>query len=156
MKKKTSRKTVKKSPVVHKELRDILVTRPILPAASPHNGEVDVEFNKYIVVYSNNVTGNQQSVWRAGGTCISCYKDDAFVGVITFYETRENMNGGYIDANGVLVVEYPMSRFADVMQVLKTFSNLYLMFVQRDHQGALLPHPVGGLMTFAKKSIGSA
>ena len=154
MKKSASTKTAKKIPV-KREIHDVLVSPPIPLGSGPHNGEFDVEFNKYIVVHSNNVVGNQQSPWRAGCTCIDCYKDDTFVGVIAFYETKENMNGGYIDPNGVIVVEYPIARFADVMQVLKTFSSLYLIFVERDYQGAFLQHPVGGIMTFAKKPIGT-
>lgn len=119
-----------------------------------HNGEYGVEFNKYNVVYSNNVTGNLSSPWRAGMTCIDCYKDGNFVGVISFYETRENMHGGYIAGNGVVVVEYPISEFEDIMCILKTFTNLNLLFVERDSNGNLLTHPVGAVMTFQMKPIG--
>jgi hypothetical protein len=75
---------------------------------SPHNGENTVEFNSYNVVYSNNVSGNLSSAWRAGVTEIGCYKDNDFVGLIAFYETTENMHGGYIDANGIVAIEYPI------------------------------------------------
>jgi hypothetical protein len=126
----------------------------LLPATS-RNGENSVEFNKYIVVYSNNVTGNLSSPWRAGCTSIDCYKDDKFVGVISFYQTAEKMHGGYIDGNGVIVVEYPIGEFEDVMLVLRSFTNLYLLFVEKDLAGTRLAHPVGAVMTFQKKPIGA-
>lgn len=119
-----------------------------------HNGEYSVDFNKYIVVYSNNVTGNLGSTWRAGETSIDCYKNDKFVGVICFYETTERMHGGYIDSNGVVVIEYPIREFKDIMRILKTFNNLSLLFVERDLNGTPLTHPVGAVMTFQQKQIG--
>jgi len=124
------------------------------PAANPTNGENSVAFNKYVVVYSNNVSGNLSSAWRAGVTEIGCYMNTDFVGTISFYETTENMNGGYIDANGVIVVEYPIAEFEDVMRILRTFKNLSLLFVENDQQGVPLAHPVGALMTFQYKPIG--
>ena len=57
-----------------------------------HNGENTIEFNKYTVLYSNNVTGNLSSPGSAGVSEISCYMDSAYVGVIAFYETAENMH----------------------------------------------------------------
>jgi hypothetical protein len=119
-----------------------------------YNGELRVPFNKYNVVYSNNVTGNLWSQWRAGQTCISCYNGDSYVGVISFYETTENMHGGYIGPFGTVVIEYPISEFEDVMRILKTFTDLSLLFVERDTNGNQLPHPVGAVMTFQKKPIG--
>jgi hypothetical protein len=121
----------------------------------PHNGEYTVDFNKYIVVYSNNFQGNLSSRWRAGCTSIDCYKDGNFVGVIAFYETAENMGGGYVAGNGVVVVEFPIEEFENIMRILKRFSQLSLLFVERDNQGALLAHKVGGIMTFQMKNIGS-
>ncbi len=137
----------KKGPVLK------IIPPPLPPA--PHNGEYTVDFNKYIVVYSNNFDQNLSSMWRAGCTSIDCYKDDAFVGVIAFYETAENMGGGYVDANGVVVVEYPIEEFENIMRILKTFTQLSLLFVERDNAGTPLAHPVGGVMTFQHKSIGS-
>jgi hypothetical protein len=132
-----------------------IIEAPPCPLPLPtHNGEYTVEFDSYSVLYSNNVTGNLGSSWRAGGTSISCYKDNQFVGLITFYETTERMSGGYVDANGVVVIEYPIREFHDIMRILKTFSNLYLLFVKRDTDGVPLPHPVGALMTFQQKPIG--
>jgi hypothetical protein len=119
-----------------------------------YNGELRVAFNKYNVVYSNNVTGNLWSQWRAGQTCINCYNDDNYVGVISFYETTERMYGGYIGPFGTVVVEYPISEFEDIMRILKNFTDLSLLFVERDSNGNPLAHPVGAVMTFEKKSIG--
>jgi hypothetical protein len=119
------------------------------------NGEISVDFNKYNVVYSNNFEGNLSSEWRAGVTDIDCYKDGNFVGVISFYETAENMGGGYVDANGVVVIEYPIEEFENVMRLLKTFNNLSLLFVEKDDQGAPLAHRIGAVMTFQMKNIGS-
>ena len=65
------------------------------------------------------------------------------------------MNGGYIDPNGVIIMEFTTDRFEDVMRILNTFSNLYLLFVERDQQGVHLSHPVGAIMTFAGKLIGT-
>ncbi len=121
----------------------------------PHNGENGVDFNRYMIVYSNNVTGNLWSAWRAGVTEIGCYKDADFVGVISFYETAENMKGGYIDGNGVIVIEYPIAQLEDVMRILRTFDNLSLILVETDLQGNPLPHPVGAVMTFEQKPIGT-
>ena len=135
-------------------MSDILVATPALPRPPALGGERSVEFNKYIVVYSNNFDGNLSSTWRAGGTSIGCYMDDAFVGVIAFYESAETMRGGYIDAHGVIVMEFPIDRFEDIMRILKTFSSLYLLFVEKDLTGTSLAHPVGALMTFQKKPIG--
>ena len=120
----------------------------------PHNGEYTVDFNKYIVVYSNNYEGNLSSRWRAGCTSIDCYKDGNFVGVISFYECNENMGGGYVAGNGVVVVEYPIEEFENVLRILKTFNNLSLLFVERDTSGAPLAHKVGAVMTFQMKNIG--
>jgi hypothetical protein len=129
---------------------------PVRPVPlSSHNGENSVEFNNYILIYSNNVSGNLWSPWRAGVTQISCYKDNDFVGVISFYETTENLHGGYIDPNGVIVIEYPIAQFEDVMRTLRTFNNLSLLFVEKDLQGTPLAHPVGAVMTFEHKSIGA-
>jgi hypothetical protein len=64
------------------------------------------------------------------------------------------MNGGYIDGNGVVVMEYPIEEFEDVMRILKTYGSLSLLFVENDLQGVPLAHPVGAVMTFAKKQIG--
>ena len=125
-----------------------------LPIA-PHNGEYTIEFNKYLVVYSNNFDQNLSSPWRAGGTSIDCYKDGNFVGVISFYETAENMGGGYVASNGVVVIEYPIEEFENVMRILKTFNNLYLLFVERDNAGVPLAHRIGAVMSFQQKSIGS-
>jgi len=124
-----------------------------LPVSS-HNGEYTVAFNQYNVVYSNNLQGNLSSPWRAGATSIGCYKDGNFVGVICFYNTAERMGGGYVDANGVVVIEYPIEKFEDVMRILRTFTNLSLLFVERDLQGNPLAHRVGAIMTFQKKPIG--
>jgi len=121
----------------------------------PHNGEFTVEFNKFLVVYSNNFEGNLSSPWRAGSTSIDCYKDGNFVGVISFYETAENMGGGYISASGIVVVEYPIEEFENVLRILKTFNNLSLLFVEKDDQGTPLAHKVGAVMTFQMKNIGS-
>jgi len=159
MKKKVVKKAKKriqaKKPVqIKNELSDVfsMEIKPIRP--TPQNGECTVEFNEYIVIYSNNVVGNQQSPWRSGGTCISCYKDGQFVGVIDFYETKENMKGGYIDPNGVVVIEYPISRFEDILHVLKQFDSLYLAIVERDNNGVALPHRVGAVMSLAKRPVG--
>jgi hypothetical protein len=135
------------------KIKNIMAPASPLPP-SVHNGEYTIDFNKYNVVYSNNVTGNLWSPWRAGNTSIDCYKDDKFVGVISFYETRENMRGGYMGGNGVVVIEYPISEFEDIMRILKTFTNLSLLFVDRDLNGNLLTHPVGAVMTFQMKPIG--
>jgi len=153
MNKKSSGKAKKKA-LVKKEISDILCSTFTPLTASSQNGEHTVEFNKYIVVYSNNFSGNLQSSWRAGETSISCYKDDQFVGVIDFYKTNETMNGGYVAGNGVVVIEYPIAKFEDVMRILKTFNNLYLLFVERNYQGVPLSHRIGAIMTFAKKPIG--
>jgi len=130
----------------------------LVPAPVPqlaHNGEYTVEFNKYIVVYSNNYEGNLSSPWRAGGTSIDCYKDGNFVGVISFYECAECMSGGYVAANGIVVVEYPIEEFENVLRILKTFNNLSLLFVEKDDQGAPLAHRIGAVMTNQMKNIGS-
>jgi hypothetical protein len=130
----------------------------VIPSPLPfksHNGEYTVEFNKYLVVYSNNYEGNLSSPWRAGGTSIDCYKDGNFVGVISFYETAEKMGGGYAAANGIVVVEYPIEEFENVSRILRTFNNLYLLFVERDMNGAPLAHKIGAVMTFQMKNIGS-
>lgn len=154
MNKKKSVKSAKKMRIKNEKV-DVLLA-PLVPMPSaPYNGEVGADFDRYVVVYSNNVTGNQQSVWRAGETTICCYKQDTFVGAICFYETKEAMNGGYVDANGVIVVEYPISRLADVLRLLETISNPYLIFVERDNQGAWLRHPVGAIMTGSKKTVGT-
>ena len=126
---------------------------PLPPA--PRNGEYTVEFNKYLVVYSNNFDGNLSSPWRAGCTSIDCYKDGNFVGVISFFECEENMGGGYVASNGVVVIEYPIEEFENVMRILKTFNNLYLLFVERDNAGTPLAHRIGAVMTFQQKSVGS-
>ncbi len=144
-----------KEVIARKPLSDILVVHPPVPKAPALGGEHTVDFNKYIVVYSNNFDGNLSSTWRAGETSISCYKDDAFVGVISFYESAERMGGGYIDANGVFVVEFPVEKFGDIMRTLKTFSSLSLLFVEKDLSGTPLAHRVGALMTFQKKLIGT-
>ena len=94
-----------------------VIPAPLPPA--PHNGEYTVEFNKYLVVYSNNFDGNLSSPWRAGCTSIDCYKDGNFVGVISFYECEENMGGGYVAGNGVVVIEYPIEEFENVLRILK-------------------------------------
>ncbi len=143
-----------KSAIPRDPLSDILVVAPA-PRAPAHGGERSVQFNKYIVVYSNNFDGNLSSSWRAGGTSISCYMDDAFVGVIAFYESAETMGGGYVDAHGVIVMEFPVEKFGDIMRALKTFSSLHLLFVEKDLSGTPLAHPVGALMTFQKKPIGT-
>ncbi len=162
MSKATARSRKKPSPtrgakaaIARKPLSDILVARPPSPQPPALGGEHTVDFNKYIVVYSNNFDGNLSSMWRAGETSISCYKDDAFVGVISFYESAERMSGGYIDANGVIVIEFPVEKFADIMRVLKSFGSLSLLFVEKDQTGKFLAHPVGALMTFQKKLIGT-
>lgn len=155
MEKKTSAKS-RKTVVEKKPASDILRSKFSPLASGSRHGELTVDFNKYIVVYGNNVAGNQQSMWRAGGTGIACYKDDTFVGDIVFYETHETLNGGYIDANGVVVLEYPIGRFGEILQILKTFSSLSLLFVESDNQGAPLAHPVGAIMTFAMKPIGGS
>jgi hypothetical protein len=146
--------TVKKKAAAYKDVSSVLrIPFPSLKSGA-RNGECTVDFNRYIVVYSNNVNGNLSSPWRAGGTSIECYKDDQFVGSIAFYEMHENMNGGYIDGNGVVVMEYPIEEFEDVMRILRTFNNLSLLFVEKNLQGVPLTHPVGAVMTFAKKQIG--
>jgi hypothetical protein len=155
MKKKTSMKS-RKTVLEKKPASDILRSKFTPLASGSRNGELTVDFNQYIVVYSNNVAGNQESMWGAGGTTIACYKDGTFVGDIVFYETHENLNGGYIDANGVVVLEYPIGRFEEVLQILKTFSSLSLLFVERDNQGVLLAHPVGAIMMFANRPIGQS
>jgi hypothetical protein len=129
-----------------------IIPAPLPPA--PHNGEYTVDFNKYIVVYSNNFEGNLSSPWRAGCTSIDCYKDGNFVGVISFYETAENMGGGYVAGNGIVVIEYPIEEFENVLRILKTFHNLSLLFVERDNSGAPLAHRIGAVMSFQMKSIG--
>jgi hypothetical protein len=134
---------------------EFLKPRPDPVPLPAHNGEISAQFNKYMLVYSNNFTGNLGSPWRAGGTSIGCYQDDKFVGTIAFYVTAERMHGGYVDPNGVIVVEYPIERFEDVMRTLKTFNNLYLLFVENDNQGTPLAHPVGAVMTFEMKPIGA-
>jgi hypothetical protein len=137
---------------------EVLKVNKLMPLGAPlvpRNGENSVEFNQYLVVYSNNISGNLNSAWRAGGTSISCYKNDAFVGVISFYQTAERMRGGYISGNGILVVEFPIGEFEDIMRILKTFNNLYLLFVEKDNNGTALSHPVGAIMTFQKKAIGT-
>ena len=137
---------------------EVLKVNQLMPLSGPltvRNGENSVEFNQYLVVYSNNISGNLSSPWRAGGTSISCYKDDTFVGVISFYQKTERMRGGYISGNGILVVEFPIGEFEDIMRILKTFNNLYLLFVAKDTNGVALSHPVGALMTFQKKPIGT-
>ena len=149
-----SKATAKKKVMANKAVSSIFHSSFTLLKSGSRNGECTVDFNKYIVVYSNNVNGNLSSPWRAGETCIECYKDDLFVGSIVFYEMHENMNGGYIDGNGVVVMEYPIEEFEDVMRILKTFGSLSLLFVQKDLQGVPLAHPVGAVMTFAKKQIG--
>jgi hypothetical protein len=154
-KKKKMTRTARKKTFERKAIPDTLLSKLTPLTLSSRNGECSVEFNKYIVVYSNNVVGNLSSSWRAGETSIGCYKDQQFVGSIVFYETHENMNGGYVDPNGVIVMEFPIDRFEDVMRILKTFSNLYLLFVERDQQGVPLAHPVGAIMTFAGKLIGT-
>ncbi len=141
--------------IPRKPLSDILVVHPPAPQPPAAGGERSAQFNKYVVVYSNNFDGNLSSSWRAGTTSISCYMNDAFVGLLSFYESAENMGGGYIDANGVIVIEFPVEKFGDVMKVLKAFSSLYLLFVEKDSTGTPLAHPVGALMTFQKKPIGS-
>jgi hypothetical protein len=113
-------------------------------------GERTVAFNRYMVVYSNNFDGNLSSAWRAGSTLISCYQNTTFVGTITFYSTGERMNGGYVDANGVVVVEYPISSFTDVLHLLQTSTSLNLLFVERDLNGNPLSHRVGAVMVNTK------
>jgi hypothetical protein len=130
-----------------------IIPAPLPPA--PHNGEYTVDFNKYLVVYSNNFDQNLSSPWRAGCTSIDCYKDGNFVGVISFYESAENMGGGYVSGNGIVVVEYPIEEFENVMRILKTFNNLSLLFVERDNAGVPLAHRIGAVMTFQMKNIGS-
>jgi hypothetical protein len=130
-----------------------VIPAPLPPA--PQNGETTVDFNKYIVVYSNNFDGNLSSPWRAGGTSIDCYKDGNFVGVISFYETSENMGGGYVAGNGIVVIEYPIEEFENVLRILKTFNTLSLLFVERDNAGAPLAHRIGAVMSFQAKNIGS-
>ena len=146
--------TAKKKAIANKAISSIFHSSFTPLKSGFRNGECTVDFNKYIVVYSNNVNGNLSSPWRAGETCIECYKDDLFVGSIVFYEMHENMNGGYVDGNGVVVMEYPIEEFEDVMRILKTFGSLSLLFVEKDLQGVPLAHPVGAVMTFAKKQIG--
>ncbi|MGB7538025.1 MAG: hypothetical protein WBM17_05770, partial [Anaerolineales bacterium] len=130
-----------------------VIPAPLPPA--PHNGEYTVDFNKYIVVYSNNFDQNLSSPWRAGGTSIDCYKDGNFVGVISFYEAAENMGGGYVAGNGIVVIEYPIEEFENVMRILKSFNQLSLLFVERDNAGVPLAHRIGAVMSFQQKSIGS-
>jgi len=146
--------TAKKKILANKAISSVFQSRFTPLKSGSGNGECTVDFNKYVVVYSNNVNGNLSSPWRAGGTSIECYKDDQFVGSMVFYEMHENMNGGYVDANGVVVMEYPIEEFEDVMRILRTFGNLSLLFVEKDLQGVPLAHPVGAVMTFAKKQIG--
>jgi hypothetical protein len=53
------------------------------PAPTPPcSGEYMVDFNKYILAYSNNFYGNLSSIWRAGCISIDGNKDSDFVGVI--------------------------------------------------------------------------
>lgn len=146
--------TAKKKAMANKDISSVFHSSFTPLKSGSRNGECTVDFNKYVVVYSNNVNGNLSSPWRAGATCIECYKDDQFVGSIVFYEMHENMNGGYIDGNGVVVMEYPIEEFEDVMRTLRTFHQLSLLFVEKDLQGVPLAHPVGAVMTFAKKQIG--
>ena len=153
-KKKLSPNKKVKADVPRSVRSDILLANltPLQP--HNHNGEHTIEFNKYIVVYSNNFGANLSSPWRAGETSINCYKDDKYVGCIVFYESAERLRGGYIDANDVVVIEYPIDKFEDIMRILKTFISLYLLFVEKDSQGTPLAHPVGAVMTFQKKPIG--
>ncbi len=120
-----------------------------------HNGEFEVGFNKYVVGYSNNFEGNLLSPWRAGMTSINCYQDNTYVGAIYFFETAENFCGGYISSNGIVVMEFPIEEFENILRILRKFNNLVLRFVENDDDGTPLAHRIGAVMTDQQKSIGS-
>jgi hypothetical protein len=123
---------------------------PVKPKIVPlgvNTGENTVEFNRYMIVYSNNFTGNLSSRWRAGMTGISCYKDTQFVGAVYFYPDPASMPASYKDPDGVLCLNYPLSSFHDALSLLEQKGPLCLLLVERDEQNNPLNPPVGAIMT---------
>jgi hypothetical protein len=110
-------------------------------------GENMVEFNSYMITYSNNMAGNLMSTWRAGMTLISCYKDTQFVGSIGFYPDPATAPPSYMDPNGVIVLSYPLSSFNGILALLLHEKPLYLLLVEKDQQNNPLSPPVGAVAT---------
>jgi hypothetical protein len=134
-----------------KRIRRITKPRPPKkPMLVAHAGENGTEFNNYMIVYSNNISGNLMSTWRAGGTAIACYMDSQFVGTICFYPDPSTGVRSYIDPNGVIVVSYPLSSFSDILTILLQEKPLYLTIVERDMQNNPLNPPVGAVMTMTE------
>jgi hypothetical protein len=123
-------------------------------STNPHNSEFSIGFNKYFVLYSNNFAGNLSTYWRAGVTKIRCFNDETFVGEISFYANSEVRDGGYIGPGNIIYIEYPIEKFGEILNILRTFTGLQLLFVERDQQGTPLPHAFGSIATFTKKSTG--
>jgi hypothetical protein len=132
---------------------NIVPTPPNVIIPDKFGGEITVEFNRCMVIYSNNVTGNLSSRWRAGMTGISCYMDSQFVGVLYFYPDNISLPASYRDPNGVIVLSYPLSSFHDTLTLVKENKPLYLFFVEKDEQNNPLKPPVGAIAT-AQQPIG--
>ena len=126
---------------------------PKLPTLATGGGETMVEFNRCMVIYSNNLDGNQAASWRAGMTSISCYMDMQFVGEIKFYPDNIVQPPSFCDPNGVLCLYFPVSDFQNVLTLVNEKKPLYLLFVEKDDQNNPLNPPVGAIST-AQQPIG--
>jgi hypothetical protein len=126
---------------------------PKLPNLATGGGENSVEFNRCMVIYSNNLAGQLSSIWRAGMTSISCYMDSEFVGEIKFFPETVLQPPSFRDPNGVICLYFPLSDFQTVLTLVNGNKPLYLLFVEKDDQNNPLNPPVGAIST-AQQPVG--
>jgi hypothetical protein len=126
---------------------------PKIPTLATGGGETSVEFNRCMVIYSNNLDGNRPSTWRASMTSISCYMDTQFVGEIKFFQDNIIQPLSFRDPNGVICLYFPVSDFQDILALVNGNKPLYLFFVEKDEQNNPLNPPVGAIAT-AQQPIG--
>ncbi len=134
------------------------------------SGEYSIDFDHYMIVYGDHsdyaadalpgrsaltalmlgdrAPRSNDLLCRSGNTSIGCYQGNRLVGSINFYAPAGGHPSSTVDADGLLVLWYPVASFPHILQVLLHEKDLTLSLVRDDLDGRELQSPMGSLLTW--------
>ncbi len=133
------------------------------------SGEYSIDFDHYMVVYGDHsdygadalprrsartalmlgdrAPRSDDPLCRSGDTSIGCYQGNRLVGSINFYPPAGDHPNSMVDADGLVVLWYPLASFPHILQVLLHEKELTLSLVRDDLDGRQLQSPMASLLT---------
>ncbi len=134
------------------------------------SGEYSIDFDHYMIVYGDHsdyggdglsrrsaltalMLGDRNPrsddlLCRSSDTSIGCYQGNRLVGSINFYPSAGGHPNSTVDADGLLILWYPLASFPHILQVLLHEKELTLSLVRDDLDGEQLQSPMGSLLTW--------